>query len=159
MRTRDDRGRLVKVIPAYLLAGAGVLWCALNRTDRRAVQARVQGGGWREFILPTLTWIAAMAMLLPLTFELLPRPAPLTTARGWVTPIVQGLIIPLSMLPVMYVGAWRMRARVARCIIAEGCCATCGYSLQGTQMEPDGCFVCPECGSAWKHVPRIRPRQ
>ena len=40
--------------------------------------------------------------------------------------------------------------RLARGFLAIRCCASCGYSLLGLDPEPDGCTVCPECGSAWK---------
>ncbi len=29
-------------------------------------------------------------------------------------------------------------------------CICCGYDLSGLHREEDGCFVCPECGGAWK---------
>lgn len=29
-------------------------------------------------------------------------------------------------------------------------CLACGYELDGLSVEPDGCTVCPECGSAWR---------
>lgn len=31
-------------------------------------------------------------------------------------------------------------------------CAVCGYALEGLNIEPDGCRVCPECGAAWRAV-------
>jgi hypothetical protein len=56
MRSHDDRGRLVKVIPAYQLAGLGRLWCALPRDTRVLVNARLQEGGSREIYTPLLVW-------------------------------------------------------------------------------------------------------
>lgn len=29
-------------------------------------------------------------------------------------------------------------------------CPACLYKLTGQAAEPDGCVVCPECGSAWR---------
>src|SRR5262249_55442944 len=29
-------------------------------------------------------------------------------------------------------------------------CPTCGYSIKGLKTEGDGCWVCPECGGAWR---------
>ena len=44
----------------------------------------------------------------------------------------------------------RRGVSMARAIAAHGHCATCGYLLVDLPAAPDGCTVCPECGSAWK---------
>lgn len=44
----------------------------------------------------------------------------------------------------------RIAPRIIDAFLFEGRCPGCGYVLDGTQIEPDGCRVCPECGAAWK---------
>jgi hypothetical protein len=41
--------------------------------------------------------------------------------------------------------------RIAEIYLSQGHCASCGYKLDGLDIEPDGCVVCPECNAAWQH--------
>ncbi|GMV25985.1 MAG: hypothetical protein AMXMBFR58_20160 [Phycisphaerae bacterium] len=43
-----------------------------------------------------------------------------------------------------------MAARVARAVVAEGCCAACAAPLSGVEPQDDGCVECPACAAAWK---------
>jgi len=149
MHSRDDRGNLVKVIPAYHLAGAGKLWCPLPRDIRLLVSSRLQEGGAKEYYLPLLVWMALMLSSMFLWIPSFVRFVSSLSTLSWLVAALQGVLVPVTMTPFLYWSARRMRARVARLIIAEDHCATCGYSLRGVQPEPDGCTVCPECGSAW----------
>jgi len=45
-----------------------------------------------------------------------------------------------------------IRREIARTIVAEGICGSCGYSLRSMMTSDDGCVVCAECGAAWKAV-------
>lgn len=38
----------------------------------------------------------------------------------------------------------------------SGRCGACGYVLDASRAEPDGCTLCSECGAAW-HASRIAP--
>jgi len=46
----------------------------------------------------------------------------------------------------------RIGGEIARTIVAEGICGSCGYSLRSMMPSDDGCVVCAECGAAWKAV-------
>ncbi len=39
---------------------------------------------------------------------------------------------------------------VVRVYLSERICPSCAYPLAGVRLEPDGCTVCPECGTAWR---------
>jgi len=40
-------------------------------------------------------------------------------------------------------------------VVASGACASCGYSLAGLPVAPDGYIDCPECRAGWR-VDRLR---
>lgn len=44
----------------------------------------------------------------------------------------------------------RERRRRCEALAARGRCGACGYDLAKVKTEPDGCRVCPECGTAWR---------
>lgn len=44
----------------------------------------------------------------------------------------------------------RERRRRCEALAACGRCGGCGYDLAEVDEEPDGCRVCPECGTAWR---------
>lgn len=54
-------------------------------------------------------------------------------------------------------GERRYRREMAASYVAEGICASCGYSLRGLPDEPDGCVTCPECGAAWRESRIVAP--
>ncbi|MBX3406620.1 MAG: hypothetical protein KF869_07635 [Phycisphaeraceae bacterium] len=149
MRSPDDRGRLVKVIPAYQLGGAGVFWCPLPRETRILVQGQLQRGPWTEYYLPFVALLVLWLIIFSSSSGAMIWFIRSTRSLPWFLSILPGLLIPVSMFPFMYWAMWRMRARVARLIVLDGCCATCGYALDGVEPASDGCTVCPECGSAW----------
>ncbi len=41
-------------------------------------------------------------------------------------------------------------SKVATALLRARLCASCGYELEGINIETDGCRVCPECGAAWR---------
>lgn len=49
----------------------------------------------------------------------------------------------------------RRPERVARVLLDEGLCPTCGYNLHGAGVDQHGRVTCPECGGAWNSA-RIR---
>lgn len=40
--------------------------------------------------------------------------------------------------------------KITALLLHEGLCPTCLYSFVGLEVQSDGCFVCPECQSAWR---------
>lgn len=44
----------------------------------------------------------------------------------------------------------KLAPEAAYTLVAEGFCGQCGHSLRDLPVHDDGCFVCPECGSAWR---------
>ncbi len=45
----------------------------------------------------------------------------------------------------------KLRApELARILLADALCPSCGYGLADLPHEHDRCIVCPECGSAWR---------
>lgn len=157
MRSSDDRGKLVKVIPAHQLAGAGRLWCPLPRDIRLLVNARLRAGGSKEIYAPLLIWAVLVVCSINLWMPSFVRFASSLPTMSWLAGALLGMFIPFSMFPFVYWTGWRMRRRVARAIITEGHCATCGYAIEGLVPEVDGCTVCPECGSAWRLSPAPEP--
>ncbi len=46
---------------------------------------------------------------------------------------------------------FRARAElVRRDALRDAICPSCGYSLEESPREADGCRLCPECGGAWR---------
>ncbi len=41
-------------------------------------------------------------------------------------------------------------ANARRAMLANALCASCGYSLDGSEPQADHCTVCSECGAAWR---------
>jgi len=54
-------------------------------------------------------------------------------------------------------GERKYRRELAASYVAEGICASCGYSLKGLPDESDGCVTCPECGAAWRAQRIVAP--
>lgn len=59
------------------------------------------------------------------------------------------LIIIATVFAQAWWGGTRIHAGLIRCKVRYRC-PSCNYALGGLTLEPDGCTVCPECGSAWK---------
>lgn len=150
MLCTDDRGKRVRIIPAYQLDGLGTLWCPLPRDVRLMVRAHLREGGYREYYVPMAVWMVLAFGSLILWLPSYSRFASGLQSIGWLAGVLPGLLIPLSMIPFGYWACWKMRMRMARLVLAEGHCATCGYALDGIESESDRCTICPECGSAWR---------
>jgi hypothetical protein len=46
----------------------------------------------------------------------------------------------------------------AREFLLDGLCPCCAYDLTTLAPDPDGLVTCPECGAAWRGVPRVTSR-
>jgi hypothetical protein len=48
--------------------------------------------------------------------------------------------------------AQRAAKRIIPLVLKEGLCPSCTYNLHDLPTQPDGCVMCPECGTAWKRT-------
>ena len=154
VRALDHRG---KVIPLW---SPGVLpigieprrYWTLNRREMSRAWSGLGPEGRKH--VRNLLWMAGLQAL-GATIALFGT----TRIDGWFL----ARFVQLGLVAVMLVSAWhtarrlRSAATVAEFLGGEGC-ASCGYSLAGLPPAPDGCTVCPECGSAWK-LPEPSNRQ
>jgi len=70
-------------------------------------------------------------------------------------PVAASIILVVVTLALAIGAGLRAQVRVVRrSMLAAGRCPSCGYGLDGLEVEPDGCVVCPECGGAWDRQPR-----
>lgn len=149
-RVVDDRGRPVRVLdPAGFFAWPietdprvrdllGRVGVAMQRSSARWTVWVVAGGvmctamvfSWRLYVLvpavPRIVWFLGCTIAASVA--------------------VQGVMR----------FAMRQAAKdAAVLILEEGLCPTCGYNYNELPVEPDGCYVCPECGGAWR-ADRVR---
>ena len=153
----DDRGWRVPLVRTML---ALVPWWAgpLPRATQSAVRSDLLKWSWRKqnvFRRDEL-WYGAVIAVLPalLSFGPLMLSMALNWPAGWwrFAVIIPGTIVMFLLLPDLL---WRLmppsRCRlVADAVLKHGCCASCGYGIDGASVQEDGCCVCPECGAAWK---------
>lgn len=140
VRTRDDRGRLVRV----------VRFCALRSPgDSRvgaACRALVSG-----LISKPGRWIAALALLAVLLIGLTAVFGPQVIAIAMFSPVSSSIIVLVSLAGVAGVSWYRERAEsVKRDMIRAARCPACAYPIGGIEPETDACTTCPECGAAWR---------
>ena len=70
-----------------------------------------------------------------------------------------GIVLGMALGAASGWGFWRLTdriphaSRVDRVLSERRLCVVCGYTLRGVPAQPDGCTVCPECGSAWRLPP------
>lgn len=151
MHVTDDRGKRVNLIPQHQLGimpgvpspipfevrtrlfGKGMEMSLTRRS------LTLQGIGLLVILVWCGVWFGVSIVLMPV----LPVPS-----------VLKGALIGiggfLAMPPVIW---WLMRSHrqeVASMVTREHYCASCGYSLREIDAAPDGCTVCPECGSAWR---------
>ncbi len=149
----DDRGRRVSTLVPPLREPQGLALQAITPDLFRAVCARVgarvevTSRGW-QVTGGVLTIIIGLLLTVPGVWN-----------RGLLMLWLYG--VPGLFAGVMLVRAgMRFRPRfpganaddLARAVAAEGLCPSCAYTIRGLATEPDGCVVCPECGSAWRGV-------
>lgn len=146
----DDRGT-----PVPLWSAQGTPADADGPADLRArvtalMTDRVRGWTRQPITRASTPVVLALAVLVT-------TPPLLTLAFGVrspyaITVMMGGLfavVIPLWMRAVQRGMAGAVRAT----LLAEGRCASCGYSMRGLTAEADGCAVCPECAAAWRFDP------
>jgi hypothetical protein len=149
---RDARGRLVPLLDRRALS--------LVRPDGPIPLAtRAEVRAEEERTLPVaLAWTglflgALVVLLVPFLLYVLPAA---TQGRG-IGPFFT--LVPLVLM--LLAGAvaeggvrFLRRGRTAAAVVRHGHCAACGYALLAVQPGADGCRVCPECGAAWRVIPR-----
>lgn len=147
----DDRGRRVPTLVPPLREPRGAALGAITPDLFLAVCARV---GARVEV-SSRGWMIVGGVLVMLVGLVLTVPG--VWNRGLLMLWLYG--VPGLFAGVMLVrSGMRFRPRfpgasaddLARAVAAEGLCPSCAYSIRGLAMEPDGCVVCPECGSAWR---------
>ncbi|MBX3402984.1 MAG: hypothetical protein KF699_06160 [Phycisphaeraceae bacterium] len=151
MLCTDDRGKRVRLIPHRQLgimpgipspipleARARMFGKGMDMSLTRRSLVR-QGIGLAAVLAWCAVWVGVSILLLPMLR---------------LPPVVHGTLIVaggfMAMPPFMWWLIRSHRQEVARMVASEHYCASCGYPLREIDAAPDGCTVCPECGSAWR---------
>lgn len=144
LHLRDDRGRLFPLHSPHLRLEwkadkAAVTWYRLAqvRRDSESLFARIAGWGVIGLFCAALLWFGV---------------------SGAIDGEIRQAVVLLAFVPFLAaVGmAWRqqLRAQLRRLederLRLAPVCPSCRYDLAGLPAEPDGCFVCAECGAAWQ---------
>lgn len=144
----DDRGRHVPLVPGESKPDLRAhpdrarRLRAINRMPSQPVSRRdvSRGIGYGLLVLPVLL-VAALA------------PAWMAFGVKWPWWATILAAIPIGTLPaliILFFVRHVAAGHIARSYLLANCCASCGFDLEGTSPQPDGCHVCPECGAAWK---------
>lgn len=145
----DDRDQSVPALPLFPKTFVGMLLSGVFPTAIR--RARLAGYRHNVPILLLGAIVTCVAVWLPLVgFVALIRGG----SPRWIdTTLISLLAIACSIANarsyLRRLQSWNP-PRIARAIVAEGKCASCGYQIVGLLPEADGCVVCPECGAAWE---------
>jgi len=160
MRGRDDRGKRIKLLPHRKLGIIRGLPSPIPLAARQRMYAQGQAVQWsREVLIALLLALVGVCIWGALWVVLTPRIVHWITAPPMVKAVLMG-VLPSAPLPfVVYTVIRAGRHRMARIVVRHGYCASCGYHLAGLTPAPppDGCTICPECGSAWRLTPAPEP--
>lgn len=154
MHVTDDRGRRVRLIPQRQLGTLPGVSSPIPLDVRARIVGEAQSLQWSRAFLPRmglvllilLAWGAAWVVVSARFMVSVPLPPMVKGATVALVPV-----LPLP--PLMWWLVRSVRQRVARLVVNERYCATCGYPLGQINAAADGCTVCPECGSAWRVGP------
>ncbi|HVZ93430.1 MAG TPA: hypothetical protein VG797_02865, partial [Phycisphaerales bacterium] len=151
---RDSRGRRCR-----LLEPNGVRWMSASLREipkktleeiRQGIRARVAPHPWHWTIL---MGVLGFALLLNGSIGW----SALRAGQGWGIPALgaSGVVASAYFMVQVLRGQYRTKtahapaAVVVEAMLAARHCPSCGHSLSDLVAAPDGCTVCPECGSAW----------
>ncbi len=101
------------------------------------------------FLVPSMSLFILMLsplydIVLLLPINLMGKVLMFVNFSGGIVGILLGLGVGLA-------GHFLFQQRVmAEMFVANGYCGSCFYPIDEIAPEPDGCTVCPECGSAWR---------
>ena len=135
----DDRGSVVETLSIRRIRAAdlGKAPAALAKQLKGIIKQRARG--WDPMNL-----LVSLGVFIPFFAAIY-----LMRLRG---PPYFSLLIVFTIanaLLIRWSAERRMAREVAGTIAAHGLCGSCGYTMQNLPPDPDGCVVCPECGSAW----------
>lgn len=145
--SKDHRGRTRPIIgPAWR-----VLW-PFDRVVRAdapsSPQVRAANAVPRPLRWRLLGWSITVALMLALVGRAVYASFGISPVANW------GMLFFLA--PIL-IGAVSFRRElksansgIVAAALAEAHCPSCGYSVACSAKEPDGCRICPECGSAWQ---------
>ncbi len=136
---RDDRGRVVETLSVRAIrsANVGKAPAALAKQLRDIVKNRAAGFDPMNLVISLVLVLSFLAALYLLPIRGLPYYGAI------------GAFVVFQVWVLRWCAERRMAREVAGTIAAHGLCGSCGYTLQDLPPDPDGCVVCPECGSAW----------
>jgi hypothetical protein len=153
LAARDDRDRRVRAYRLGVLEATFPSWAARRgRVSKpevfsRAVHqlnrdVRVWAASFCIGLIPPALALALGALIQVLN-------VPYKGAVAWSSAVLfgaltVGIVVGVRLSPRMGWISWR------RTMLEGRCCPSCGYRLTDLVPEPDGCTVCPECGSAWR---------
>lgn len=144
-RIKDDRGNPIKLC---------MIWRA-TRVSGYDKAFLIQRGDtvpfWSSFFLMGSMFAVAMQ-----TWEILGNlvagRSVFTLSLPWTIGIFVGQFVLFggAMAGFMHLYMWRSENHARNAMLRAGLCVSCTYRIDEIEPEPDGCTVCPECGSAWR---------
>jgi hypothetical protein len=167
-RTRDDRGRVVKLldpIPLHALGRDDVI----DREALEAIVQQIQPGAPRRRGALYLGLGAGVIVLVGLGAMLVAegRPAWDDLVSTLTNPAIIACVLGGGVAP-WIVARRERRGRLRAVLLNHRRCPHCGYGLTGVPEGDDGLTTCPECACAWRidaaacadvgPVPQARPR-
>ncbi len=142
-RTVDDRARPARLALLMLprVRGAAAHW-----TCRAAFRGLAEVVRTRIFVVPVLVLFAIAGVALAVI-----NGGPWVLALFSFSPVLSISLLLVFAALVSFsdsIGEHKERLKTRR--LRAGQCPACGYDIAEIDAEPDGCFVCPECGGAWQ---------
>lgn len=147
----DDRGNAVRI----LSTAAAADWPMSGDARMSMLAARMQAAStpsrFPRVILTAVTITAAMTAITVsmVFFPSVPR---------WMHMVVLMLVLLGTASVTAHVRKRLASAALARLLIEEGLCPSCGYNFFGLVADAEELLHCPECGAAWR-AERIRRTQ
>lgn len=149
-RTRDDRGRFVKMIdpiPPYMRRRYDVIDAEALERIAQALEPGVRMRRRLSF-LPFLNPVATLALIIA-GFAIADSLAAADIIGSLANPGVLVAIVGGLLVPGIITRQERL-TRVRSVMLRHRRCPHCGYGLDGLPVcADDGATVCPECACAW----------
>ncbi len=151
-RVQDDRGRFADIESEQRQTAKHKARSATGSNSEELTVLGCAGVSLAAVLLGSvavLTWILMFYALLRMFMT-----APGRTQLALFVTMLAGIFAfvggPLQYLSLVRGGERRMRTRLAAKRLLQQHCGACDYDLAATTPASDGCFICSECGAAWR---------